>query len=333
MSRGFRKAFVTGGSGFIGGRLVRRLVADGVEVRALSRSEGSAERVGELGAEPVQGELDDTRAIAAGAEGCEVAFHLAAHVADWGPWEDFERINVGGTRNALESCARSGVRRFVHCGTEAALMAGEPLVRVDETAPLRPDSPAPYPATKARAERAVRDSAREGFETVVVRPRFVWGAGDTTLLPEMVAMVEAGRFAWIGGGRNLTDTTHVENAVEGLVLAAERGAAGEAYFVTDGEPVVLRVFVSALLETQGVEPPSRELPTWLARALSAGGEAAWRLLPLGGQPPLTRFTYWVLTQECTLEISKARSELGYEPVISRDEGLAELREARASPPG
>ena len=102
-------------------------------------------------------------------------------------------------------------------------MAGEPLVHVDETAPLRPDSRAPYPATKAKAERAVRDASREGFETVALRPRFVWGKGDTTLLPEMVATVEAGKFAWVGGGRNVTDTAHVDNVVEGLVLAAAQG--------------------------------------------------------------------------------------------------------------
>ena len=325
----FQRAFVTGGSGFIGGRLIRRLVADGVTVGALARSERSAETVSALGAEAVTGDLGDADAIAAGAEGSDVAFHLAAHLGDSGPLEEFERINVGGTRNALEGCARAGVHRFVHCGTEAALMAGEPLVQVDETAPLRPDSPAPYPSTKAKAEQAVRDASREGFETVALRPRFVWGAGDTTLLPEMLKTVEAGRFAWVDGGQNLTATTHVDNVVEGLLLAAAEGRPGEAYFVTDGEPVVFREFVSALLETQGVEPPTRTMPKWLAGLVSAAGEAAWRMLPLKGGPPLPRFTYWVLTQECTIDISKARNELGYEPVRTREEGLAELAAAAA----
>jgi nucleoside-diphosphate-sugar epimerase len=325
MALSFSSAFVTGGSGFIGGRLVERLAAQGVRVRALARSDASAEKVTALGAEAVRGDLGDADSIAAGAEGSEVAFHLAAHLGDAGKWEDFERGNVEGTHHALDGCARAGVRRFVHCGTEAALMAGDALVHVDESAPLRPDSPAPYPATKARAEQAVRDANREGFETVVLRPRFVWGAGDTTLLPEIVKMVESGRFAWVAGGTNITDITHVDNVAEGLVLAAERGSPGEPYFVTDGEPVVFRNFVSALLETQGIEPPSRSIPRWLAGAVSAGGEAAWRFLPLPGAPPIPRFTYWILTQECTIDISKARSELGYEPVRSREDGLAELR--------
>jgi nucleoside-diphosphate-sugar epimerase len=322
-----RSAFVTGGSGFIGGRLLRRLIDDGWKVRALARSDASERAVAELGAEPARGELGDADSIAAGAGGCEVAFHLAAHLGDYGPWEDFERGNVEGTRNALDGCARAGVARFVHCGTEAALMAGEPLVGVDETAPLRPDSPAPYPATKAKAEQAVRDANRDGFETVVLRPRFVWGKGDTTLLPEMVSMVEAGRFMWVGGGRQLTATTHVANVVEGLMLAAERGKPGEPYFVTDGDPVVFREFVSDLLRTQDVKPPDRSMPAWAGQALAAVGEPAWKHLPLPGRPPLARFTYWVLTQECTIDDSKARSELGYAPIVDREQGLAELRGA------
>ena len=317
-------AFVTGGSGFIGGRLVRRLAGEGHSVRALARSDSAAERVAELGAEPVRGELGDPASLTAGADGAEVAFHLAAHLGEWGPWEDFERGNVVGTRNVLAACEEAGVGRFVHCGTEAALMAGQPLVHVDETAPLRPDSRAPYPATKAKAEQAVRQASREGFETVVLRPRFVWGKGDTTLLPEMIKTVEAGRFAWVGGGANVTETTHVDNVVEGLILAAEKGRGGEAYFVTDGEPVVFREFVTALLRSQGVEPPDRSLPAWTAAPMARVCETAWKLLPLPGEPPMTSFRSWLLTQECTIDISKARSELGYAPIVSHERGLAEL---------
>jgi nucleoside-diphosphate-sugar epimerase len=325
-------AFVTGGSGFIGGALVRRLTAEGCRVRALARSERSAAAVEALGAEPVVGDLSDRAAIEAGAGDCEAALHLAAHLGSWGKREDFMRDNVAGTENALAGCRAAGVRRFVHCGTEAALIAGEPLVEVDETAPLRPDSKALYPATKALAEQAVRRASGDGFEALVLRPRFVWGAGDTTLLPGILAMVEKGRFAWIGGGRQLTDTTHVDNVVEGLLLAAEKGRAGEAYFVTDGDRVVFREFVSALISTQGVEPPTRTVPSAVAGPLAAATESTWRLLRLGGEPPLTRFAVWISSQECTIDISKARSELGYEPVKDRETGLAELRESPA-PPG
>ncbi len=322
------EVFLTGGSGFIGGRLIERLRADGHSVRALARSASAADRVRELGAEPVEGELADVAAMRTGAEGCEFAFHAAATLGDWGKREDFERGNVQGTGNALRACAEAGVRRFVHVGTEAALLAGQPLIEVDETAPLRPDSPVLYSSTKARAEQAVLDANRDGFETVVVRPRFVWGADDTTLLPVMVEMVRSGRFAWIGGGRHRTSTTHVDNTVEGLVLGATRGRPGNAYFVTDGEPVVFREFVSDLLATQGVQAPSRSIPRAAASALASAGETAWRLLPLPGRPPLTRFAYWVSSQECTIRIDKAREQLSYTPVTSIADGLAGLRGVR-----
>jgi nucleoside-diphosphate-sugar epimerase len=324
-------AFVTGGSGFIGGRLVQRLVSEGSRVRALARSDTSAAAVAALGAEPVRGELSDPDSIAAGAAGCEVAFHLAAHLGQWGTREEFIAGNVTGTENALAGCRRAGVRRFVHCSTEAALLDGRPLRSIDESVPLRPESKALYASTKALAEQAVSAAGAEGFEPVVLRPRMVWGEGDTTLLPEFVAAAEAGKLAWIGGGNHLTDITHVNNVVEGLLLAAARGRAGEAYFVTDGEPVVFREFISELLETQGVEPPTRSLPVWLGKAVAAGSEGTWRLLRLKSEPPLTRLALWLSSQECTIDITKARTELGYEPVVSRADGLAGLRAAAAAP--
>jgi nucleoside-diphosphate-sugar epimerase len=320
-------AFVTGGSGFIGGALVRRLVADGWTVRALARSEASTEVVRERGAEPVRGDLDDVSAMAGGAAGCGVAFHCAAHLGDWGARADFERGNVAGTRNALAAARQAGVRRFVHVGTEAALLAGQPLVEVDERAPLRFDSRALYSSTKARAEEAVIEANQNGLQTVVVRPRFVWGRGDTTLLPIMTEMVRSGRFAWIGGGRHLTSTTHVDNVVHGLLLGAERGAPGGVYFVTDGEPVVFRDFVTRLLATQGVTPPGRSLPTPVASAVAAVSETAWRLLPLPGRPPLTRFAVWVSALETTIDITRARTELGYAPVMTIEHGLEELSQS------
>jgi nucleoside-diphosphate-sugar epimerase len=313
-------AFVTGGSGFIGGALIERLRREGWDVRALARSERAAESVRSLGAEPVMGDLDDVRI-----EGCEVVFHSAAKVEDWGDPEDFQRVNVEGTRNVIEGCRAGGVRRLVHVGTEAALMAGQPLVNVDETAPLRPDSPAPYPWSKAKAEQLVRDANGPDLETVVVRPRFVWGRGDTTLLPAVIEMVESGRFRWIGGGRQLTATTHVDNTVEGLWLAATKAPAGGVYFVTDGEPVVFRDFMTEWVGTQGVTIPDKSVPPGVAGAGAAVSERIWRLLKRDGPPPLTRFTVWVSSQECTLDISRAERELGYRPVKTREEGFAELR--------
>ena len=191
-------AFVTGGSGFIGGapdppaggRRPR-----GARAGPLRRS---ADKVREAGAEPVKGDLGHRASLAAAAEGCELAFHAAAEVEEWGPWEDFVRGNVLGTLNALGGCHDAGVRRLVHVGTEAALLAGQPLVNADETDRAAPRLARLYPATKAMADRLVRRF--EGMETVVVRPRLVWGPGDTTVLPGLLEAVRSGQFAWIGGG-------------------------------------------------------------------------------------------------------------------------------------
>src|SRR3954449_9338709 len=322
------RAFVTGGSGFIGGRLIMRLRDEGWRVRALVRSDSSADIVRLLGAEPVRGDIAKIDSVREGAAGCSHAFHAAAHVGDWGPRPDFVRDNVLGAQNALAGCAAAGVERFVHVGTEAALLAGQPLVNADESLPLRPDSPSLYPSTKALAEQAVRQANRPGeFETVVVRPRFVWGPGDTTIVPSLVKAVQSGQFRWIGGGRHKTSTTHVDNVAEGLLLGATKGAGGAAYFVTDGEPVVFRDFVTKLLATQGLDAPDGELPLPVARAVAAVGEAAWRALPLPGAPPITRMALWVSSLECTIDISRARAELGYAPVKSIDEGLSELASA------
>jgi nucleoside-diphosphate-sugar epimerase len=317
-------AFVTGGSGFIGGALVERLRHEGWDVRALARSDAAAARVRERGAEPAAGDLDDPGALRAGAEGSDVCIHAAAKVEDWGDPADFERLNVRGTENVIAACRQAGVRRLVHVGTEAALTAGQALVDVDEGAPLRPDSPFLYSSTKAKAEQRVRAANGDSFETVVVRPRFVWGRGDTTLLPAITDLVRAGRFRWIGGGRHLTDTTHVDNAVEGLWLGATRAPAGGVYFVTDDEPVVFRDFLTRMLETQGVSVPDKSVPPGVATVGAATAERAWRLLRRTGPPPLTRFAVWVSSRQCTLNISRAREELGYRPVTSRDDGLAGL---------
>jgi nucleoside-diphosphate-sugar epimerase len=321
-------AFVTGGSGFVGGALIERLRSEGWDVRALARSDAAARKVSERGAEAVPGDLAEVAGLTEGGRGCEVCFHAAAKVEDWGDPLEFERMNVHGTRNVIAACREAGVRRLVHVGTEAALMAGEPLVNIAEDAPLRPDSPALYSSSKAKAEALVSAANDDSLETVVVRPRFVWGTGDTTLLPAMVEMVRAGRFRWVGGGGQLTDTTHIDNTVEGLWLAATRAPPGGVYFVTDGDPVVFREFVTEMLSTQGVDAPDKTVPAGVAGAVALVSERLWRVLKRRGSPPLTRFAVWVASQECTLDTSRARAEMGYEPRTTRAQGLAELAENR-----
>src|SRR3954469_25860721 len=263
--RDVKRAFVTGGSGFVGGGVIKALKARGDVVNALARSDKSAATVEAVGATAVRGDLDDVAALEAGMRGCEVVFHAAAHTDQFDPLSVHMRITTKGTENALAAARAAGVKRFVHVSTEAVLADGKPIIRAYEARPLPAKPLGAYPITKGLAETAVLAANRDGLETVIVRPRFVWGKGDTNLLPEFIDAVKAGKFAWIGGGHYLTSTTHIDNIVEALLLAADNGKPGEIYFVTDGDPVEFRSFITKLLATQGVTAPGRNLPRAIAR--------------------------------------------------------------------
>jgi nucleoside-diphosphate-sugar epimerase len=322
-----RTAFVTGGSGFVGAALVRRLVADGWSVRALARSDRAATKVTAAGATPVHGRLEDLPSLANHLHGCDMTFHCAACTAEWTRSEVFEQVNVEGTKAVLEACRRARVPRCVHVSSEAALWAGQPLVNVNEDAPLRSDSKVTYCATKARAEQVVMAANdKDGLTTVVVRPRLIWGRGDTTFLPALLAAIRTGRFRWIGSGNHLTATTHVDNAVDGLVRAAASERCGRVWFVTDGDPIPFRQFITDLAATQDVTVPNKSIPAPLAHAAAAAMETTWRTFHLGGTPPLTRMAVWLSALEVTIDISRAQKELHYRPITGRADGLAELSE-------
>jgi nucleoside-diphosphate-sugar epimerase len=274
------------------------------------RSEASAEVVAGLGAEPVRGVLPDATTWQDEVAGSDVLFHLAAETDISADRERRELVSVRGTQAAVDAARFAKIPRFVHCGTEAALLAGDPLVEVDETAPLRPDSAAVYSAVKAEAEKIVLDANASDFATVSIRPRFVWGP-ESMLIEGLVAAVKAGQFAWIEGGRFTTDVTFVDNVVEGLMLGWQRGRPGEAYFVTDQHRVVLREFLEAQFEIYGVEGPIPELDA----------KKAAQVVPVPAR--------WFLGQTCTLRTDKAVSELGYAPVVSQVAGLDAVRAAAA----
>ena len=323
--------FVTGGSGFIGGALLDALSERGERVSALARSAAAESVVTGRGASAVRGDLADRGALRAGMAGAELVVHCAAKLVG-GQREaaEFHRVNVAGTRAVLDAATAAGVPRLVFLSTEQVLLGERPLVDADENWPY-PQRPAgPYAATKGEAERLLLESCSSSLATVSVRPRLVWGPGDRTVLPALLAAARTGRLRWVEGGGYLTSTTHVRNVVEGVLAAAERGRGGEAYFVTDGPPVPFREFVTALLATQGVPAPTGTVPRWLARGLARLSEAAWRVLPLPGAPVLDPVTLQVVGETCTVRDDKARRELGYEGKTRREDGLAELRSQRES---
>lgn len=319
------RIFVSGASGFVGGAATRKFAAAGHDVRAMSRSEKSDATIRALGANPVRCDLENISASHVG--DCEAVLHCAAFVEQWGPIEAWKRFNIDGTAATLKAAKEAGAKRFIHISTESVLWRGQHLREVDESYPLALDSPYPYSWTKARAELLVREAATPEFTTIILRPRFIWGPGDTTLLPVIEAMAKAGKFMWIDHGRARTSTTHIANLTHAIELALTQGRAGQAYFVLDDGVTTMREIVSGLAVTRGISLPDASVPAWLADFIGAASEGAWRLFRLKGEPPLTRFGAMIMSRECVLKGDKARAELGYAPVISVESGLRQLANA------
>ncbi len=315
------RAFVTGGSGFLGRTLIATLRQRGNEVRALARSAEAAATVRAAGAEPARGDLADEASVRRAATDCAVVVHAAGSVG--GTAADLHRMHVGGTRALLAAACAAGVPRVVLVSAAGIILDGTPVVDADETRPLPRRFAGPYSRAKAEAERMVLGANAPDFRTVAVRPPLIWGAGDTTALPEIVRAARRSQWVWFDHGRYPYATCHVENVCEGIAVAAERGRGGEAYFLTDGPPVEFHHFMGDLIRTQGVDPGERSVPWGAGKALATGLEVAWRVARRPGAPALTR-EIAILMGPYTVRDDKARRELGYTSAVSREAGLAAL---------
>ncbi len=296
-------------------------------VRALARSERAEMLVRAAGGEPIRGDVQDIQALTRAMLGCRTVFHAAAKLGPWGRFADFYDVNVRGTDHVVRAAQAAGVARLVHVSTEAVLVDGSVLVDVDETRPIPRFPLGAYARTKAMAEHVVRRANSSACATVIVRPRFVWGNGDTSLLPQLVAAAHSGRFAWIDRGHHRTSTCHVENLCEALWCAAQHGSGGECYFVTDGAPVEMRAFGEKLMRTQGIELPQRSVPRPLAMLVATATEFVWRGLGLQGMPPVTRAMIALMGGEITLDDTKARHEMGYVGHVTIADGLQAMYRA------
>jgi nucleoside-diphosphate-sugar epimerase len=316
------RIFVTGASGFVGGAATSALRLAGHVVRAMSRAPKSDPGIAARGATPVRCDLENVAAEHIG--DAEAVIHCAAFVEQWGPRDAWKRFNVDGTARMLAAARQAGVKRFIHIGTEAALFHGQHLRGVDETYPLAPQSPYPYSSTKAQAEKLVRDANAPGFETIVLRPRFIWGPGDTTLLPVIETMAREGKFAWINNGAAQTSTTHIANLVHAIELALTKGQPGEVYFILDDGVRPMRDMIAGMAASRGITLPEKSIPSWVADAVGATCETLWSVLPLSGAPPLTRFSAMIMSRDAVLKDDKARDEMGYRPAISVEDGMRAL---------
>ncbi|MFI2073652.1 NAD-dependent epimerase/dehydratase family protein [Streptomyces triculaminicus] len=327
------RILVTGGSGFLGQALCRRLLAAGHTVRAFHRHHDP--ELAALGVEQRLGDIRDADAVRRAVAGHEAVLHTAARVAPGGAPARFHDVNVTGTRHVLDACRRHGVGTLIHTSSPSVVLGEDDIDGGDESLPYARDPLGPYPASKIAAECLVLTANGPGLATASLRPHCIWGPGDPHFVPRLLRAARCGVFPLPGGGRKRLDTVHIDNAAHAHLLALDRvtpgqPAAGRPYFITQDEPRTLAHWLTALFHALGYAPRLLPVPEPLARTAGAICDTGWRLLHLPGAPPVTRLVVAGALRAHWFDITAARTLLGYRPLVSTDEGLRHLRDARAA---
>jgi nucleoside-diphosphate-sugar epimerase len=322
------KILVTGARGMTGRALVNVLIARGDTVTVLQR------RPAGLDAAEVLGDIADADVVRGAATGHEAVVHLAAKVGVVGPWADFQRVNVDGTRSVVAACRSAGVARLVHISSPSVAHAGSALIGAG-AGPADPGSArSNYSRSKAMAERIAL--AADGAELAVLclRPHLIWGPGDVQLVEPVLQRARAGRLPLIGQGTALIDTTVVDNAVDALVAAVDACGPvhGEALVVSNGEPRPVGEILARVCRAAGVPGPRGRVPLRVATTAGAAVEAVWRIGRRPGVPPLTRFLAEQLGTAHWFDQRRTRAALGWTPRVSLDEGFEALRQSFADRP-
>ena len=329
------KILVTGGGGFLGQALCRGLVERGHQVISFNR--GHYPVLADLGIGQVQGDLADAHALTHAADGVEAIFHNAAKAGAWGSYASYHSANVVGTQNVLEACRKHGIGKLVYTSTPSVTHRATHPVEggtADEV-PYGENFQAPYAETKAIAEKAVLAANDATLATVALRPRLIWGPGDQQILPRLVERAKAGRLRIVGDGLNRVDTTYIDNAAQAHFdafdhLAIGAACAGRAYFISNGEPKPMGELLNALLDAAGAPRVDKHLSFKAAYRIGAVCEAAWKILPLKGEPPMTRFLAEQLSTAHWYDMAPATRDFGYVPRVGFDEGITRLKESLAS---
>ena len=336
------KILVTGGAGFLGQALCRGLLAQGHAVVSTQRRFSPALEA--LGIEQRLGDLADAAHVMRALAGIEAVFHNAAKAGHWGSEPSYIDANVTGTANVLDACRAHGIRRLVYTSTPSVAHFGRVPCEGgnEQNTPYAPAFKAPYPRTKQIAEKAVLAAngtpiaGGASLSTVALRPRLIWGPGDTNLLPRLVERARAGRLRFIAGGHNRMDTSYVDNVADAhllafAALAPGSACAGRAYFISNGEPQPVREIVNGLLVAAGEPRVEASVPFAVAYAAGALCEVLWHALPLKGEPPMTRFVAEQLATPHWYDITAAKRDFGYVPKISVAEGLQRLARGWCQP--
>ncbi|HEY0734608.1 MAG TPA: NAD-dependent epimerase/dehydratase family protein [Herpetosiphonaceae bacterium] len=323
------KILVTGGTGFLGRHLARSLLLRGHSVHLLGRNFTHSADLLNLGAQPVAVDLRDRQATIAACAGMDAVFHVGALSAPWGRRADFFAINVDGTANVIAGCQRHGARRLIYVSSPSVVFDGRDHWNLGESAPYPRRFASIYSLTKKLGEDQVNQAAA-ALPSVILRPKAIFGPGDTSLLPRLVQAARRGRLPQIGDGRNLVDLTYVDNVVHALLLALDAPTAvGRTYTITNGEHPLLWDVIRQVLQHQGLSTQLRRVSLNVALLAAAIMEA--RAALTGCEPLLTRYSAAILARTQTYTISAAQRDLGYAPQVSVAEGIARTLAALGSP--
>jgi nucleoside-diphosphate-sugar epimerase len=316
------KALVTGGTGFLGGALVRRLHNLGWDVTALGRNISKIDQLASEGIRAIQLDLKNKSAMAAACKDQELVFHCAALPSPWGNFEKFYQANVIGTRNVILACEEHKVERLVYVSTPSLYFDYTSRINVKETDAL-PKPISNYAATKILAEQEVDEAFAKGLPTITIRPRALFGPGDTVIFPRLIPRLQSGRLPILGDAENIVDLTYIENVVDALLLCAQSPAStlGKKYNISNGEPVKIWKLIERICSELNLPYPKRKISYRAANAAASALEIIYTLIPTHPEPPLTRVSVSMMANNTTLDISAAKRELGYQPKVSVDEGF------------
>lgn len=318
------RVLVTGASGLLGRAVAAEIRSAGHEVTTFQRRPPGVD-----GVTDVLGSVTETDAVARAVADQDAIVHLAAKVSLAGDPADFDRINVGGTRNLLSAASAWGIEKFVFVSSPSVAHAGTSIVG-DDALPADPaHARGDYARTKAEAELLALAADSPELRVVAVRPHLVWGPGDTQLVARVVERARAGRLPLLDAGAALIDTIYIDNAASGIAAALERVDAvhGNSYVLTNGEPRPVAELLAGICAAAGVKPPAWSVPAGLARGAGSLIERAWRIRPGADEPPMTRFLAEQLSTAHWFDQRRTRADLEWTPAVSLDEGFRRLAES------
>lgn len=306
---------VTGATGLVGSHVVERALREGWKVRTLVRSPASAQWLADLGAELVTGDLANPETLPPSVPGMQVIVHCAAKVGDWGPVEEYRRINVDSLQVLLTAAEQSPtLQRFVHISSLGVYEARDHY-GTDETTPPNRQGIDGYTLTKVESEDLVLEHVRQHkLPAVVLRPGFIYGPRDRTILPKLLERLKSKKFAYLGSPNKVMNNTYVGNLVDAIFLAIDReGIIGEVFNITDGRLVTKTEFVETIAKSAGCPLPTAVVPLSVAKGLARFLETVYRMLGKREAPLLSSARIKFLGLNLDYCIDKARQQLGYAP--------------------